>query len=107
MAKFSIGIDYGTESARALLLNLETAEEVASSTMNYPHGVMDEKLPDGTVLPQDWALEHPDDYIEVLKKIIPDVIIKSGINKDDVVGIGIDFTACTMLPIKKRWYTFV
>jgi len=101
MAKFSIGIDYGTESARALLLNLETAEEVASSTMNYPHGVMDEKLPDGTVLPQDWALEHPDDYIEVLKKIIPDVINQSGINKDDVVGIGIDFTACTMLPIKK------
>jgi len=101
MAKFSIGIDYGTESARALLLNLDTAEEVASSTMNYPHGVMDERLPDGTVLPQDWALEHPDDYIEVLKKIIPDVIMKSGINKDDVVGIGIDFTACTMLPIKK------
>ncbi|ADH61391.1 L-ribulokinase [Thermoanaerobacter mathranii subsp. mathranii str. A3] len=101
MAKYSIGIDYGTESARALLLNLETGEEVATSVMNYPHGVMDEELPDGTKLPQDWALQHPDDYIEVLKKIVPDVINQAGIDKADVIGLGIDFTACTMLPIKK------
>ena len=101
MAKYSIGIDYGTESARALLLNIETGEEVATSVMNYPHGVMDEELPDGTKLPQDWALQHPDDYIEVLKKIVPDVINQAGIDKADVIGLGIDFTACTMLPIKK------
>jgi L-ribulokinase len=101
MAKYSIGIDYGTESARALLLNLETGEEVATSVMNYPHGVMDEELPDGTKLPQDWALQHPDDYIEVLKKIVADVINQAGIDKADVIGLGIDFTACTMLPIKK------
>lgn len=101
MAKYSIGIDYGTESARALLLNIDTARELESSVMAFPHGVMDEKLPDGTKLGQDWALEHPDDYIEVLKTIIPDVIKKSGVNKDDIIGIGIDFTACTILPIKK------
>ncbi|MDP9750428.1 ribulokinase [Thermoanaerobacter pentosaceus] len=101
MAKYSIGIDYGTESARALLLNLETGEQVATSVMNYPHGVMDEELPDGTKLPQNWALQHPDDYIEVLKKIVPDVINQAGIDKADVIGLGIDFTACTMLPIKK------
>jgi L-ribulokinase len=101
MAKYSIGIDYGTESARALLLNLQTGEEVASSVMKYPHGVMDEELTDGTKLPQDWALQHPDDYIEVLKKIVPDVIKQAGIDKDDVIGLGIDFTSCTMLPIKK------
>jgi len=101
MGKYSIGIDYGTESARALLLNLETGEEVASSAMNYHHGVMDEELPDGTKLPQYWALEHPDDYIQILKKIVPDVIRHGRINKDDVIGLGIDFTSCTMLPIKK------
>ncbi|SHF63815.1 L-ribulokinase [Caldanaerobius fijiensis DSM 17918] len=101
MAKYSIGVDYGTESARALLLNIDTAQEVASSAMAYPHGVMDETLPDGTPLGQDWALEHPDDYIEVLKVIIPDVLKQAGVSKDDVIGIGIDFTACTVLPIKK------
>lgn len=99
MAKYTIGIDYGTESARALLLNLDTAEEVATSAMNYPHGVMDEKLPNGTPLPPDWALQHPDDYIEVLKHIIPEVT--KGIDKNDIIGIGIDFTSCTILPVKK------
>ncbi|MDK2992302.1 MAG: L-ribulokinase, partial [Clostridiales bacterium] len=59
MAKYTIGIDYGTESARALLLNLDTAEEVATTAMNYPHGVMDERLPNGMALPPDWALQHP------------------------------------------------
>ncbi|MBZ4665133.1 ribulokinase, partial [Mahella sp.] len=99
MAKYTIGIDYGTESARALLLNLDTAEEVATAAMNYPHGVMDERLPNGIPLPPDWALQHPDDYIEVLKHIIPEVI--KGIDKEDVIGIGIDFTSCTILPTKK------
>lgn len=99
MAKYTIGIDYGTESARALLLNLDTAEEVATSAMNYPHGVMDEKLPNGMPLPPDWALQHPDDYIEVLKHIIPEVT--KGIDKNDIIGIGIDFTSCTILPVKK------
>jgi len=99
LAKYTIGIDYGTESARALLLNLDTAEEVATSAMNYPHGVMDEKLPNGTPLPPDWALQHPDDYIEVLKHIIPEVT--KGIDKNDIIGIGIDFTSCTILPVKK------
>ncbi|MCY6484673.1 ribulokinase [Clostridium aestuarii] len=101
MSKYSIGIDYGTESARALLVNLETAEDICNAVMAYPHGVMSECLPDGTKLSNDWALEHPDDYIEVLKTIIPSVIEKSGIDTKDVVGIGIDFTACTILPIKE------
>jgi L-ribulokinase len=99
VAKYTIGIDYGTESARALLLNLDTAEEVATAAMNYPHGVMDERLPNGMALPPDWALQHPDDYIEVLKHIIPEVI--KGIDKEEVIGIGIDFTSCTILPTKK------
>jgi len=101
VAKYSIGIDYGTESARALLLNLDTAEEVATAAMNYPHGVMDEKLPNGMLLPPDWALQYPDDYIEVLKYIIPEVLSKSGVSKEDVIGLGIDFTSCTILPTKK------
>ncbi len=101
MAKFSIGIDFGTQSGRAVLVNVETGEEVATSVKEYTHGVMDESLPDGTKLPHDWALQHPQDYIEVLATTVPDVLKKAGVSKDDVIGIGIDFTACTMLPIKK------
>jgi len=100
MPKYALGIDFGTESARALLVNLDTAEEAATSVMRYPHGVMDEALPDGSVLPPDWALQHPGDYLEVLRHIVPEVLRQAGVSKDDVIGLGIDFTACTMLPMK-------
>ncbi len=47
MAKYSIGLDFGTLSGRALLLNLETGEELASAVCDYPHGVMDREMPWG------------------------------------------------------------
>ena len=101
MAKYSIGVDYGSESARALLLNINTGEEVASATMIYPHIVMSEKLPCGKKLDPFWALQHPKDYIDVLEFTVKKVLEVSKVNKEDIIGLGIDFTACTILPIKK------
>lgn len=100
MKKYSIGVDFGTQSGRALLVEVETGREVASAVKEYTHGVMDEYLPDGvTPLEVDWALQHPYDYLEVLQVTIPEVLRRAGISAEDVIGIGIDFTACTMLPI--------
>ena len=97
--KYSIGVDYGTLSGRAVLVDLETGQELAAAILEYPHAVMDEYLPDGkTKLGQDWALEHPQDYLDVLGYTIPKVLKETGVNAADVVGIGIDFTACTILP---------
>lgn len=101
MAKYTIGVDYGTLSGRAVLVNVKTGEEVASSVYEYPHGVMDSELPSGKKLGKDWALEHPMDYLEVLYNTIPAVIKESGISGDDVIGIGTDFTACTLVACKK------
>ncbi len=101
MSKYSIGVDYGTLSGRALIVNVETGEELASSVYEYPHSVMSETLPCGKKLGFDWALQHPQDYLDVLYNTIPDVLRQSGISADDVVGIGLDFTACTILPAKK------
>ena len=84
MAKYAIGLDYGTLSGRALVVNVETGEELASSIYEYPHAVMDEALPCGKKLGQDWALQHPQDYIDVLSTTIPDAIKKSGIDANDV-----------------------
>ena len=70
MAKYSIGIDYGTLSARALLLNIQTGEEVCVSEMAYPHGVMDECLPsaDGTPLCKAEGFEDtPHAYVKLWK----------------------------------------
>ncbi len=100
MAKYTIGVDYGSLSGRAVLVNVKTGEEVASSVYEYPHAVMDETLWDGTELGPDWALQHPQDYLDVLGKTIPAVLKESGINPEDVIGVGTDFTACTILPVK-------
>lgn len=97
---YSIGIDYGTLSARTLLLELETGKEVACSQKAYTHSVMDQELPDGTKLGKDWALQHPQDYIEALKETVSAVVRQAGIKTEQVIGVGIDFTACTVLPVK-------
>ncbi|MCD6322785.1 MAG: ribulokinase [Clostridiales bacterium] len=100
--KYAIGVDYGTQSGRAVVVDLNTGNILAQSVKEYTHGVMDEYLPDGvTKLGPDWALEHPADYIEVLELTIPDVLEKSGIKAADIVGVGIDFTACTLISVDK------
>ncbi|MFD0682758.1 MULTISPECIES: ribulokinase [unclassified Paenibacillus] len=98
--KYAIGVDYGTESGRAVLVDLTDGTEVADHVTPYPHNVIDEQLPDSNMkLEFDWALQHPGDYIEVLKQSVPAVMKASGVDPADVIGLGIDFTACTMLPV--------
>jgi L-ribulokinase len=100
MAKYSIGVDYGTQSGRAVLVEVGTGREVATAVKEYTHGVMDVFLPDGKIkLEHDWALQHPADYLEVLEITVPEVLKKAQVSADDVIGLGIDFTACTVLPI--------
>ena len=100
--KYSIGLDYGTQSGRAVLVDVSSSEVIAQATKMYTHGVMDEFLPDGTKLEPDWAIEHPADYIEVLEVTVPAVLKESGVDPADVIGMAIDFTACTMLPVDKE-----
>ncbi|MEI3605211.1 ribulokinase [Pseudogracilibacillus sp. SE30717A] len=97
--KYVIGIDFGTDSGRALLVDTKTGEELAVSVHSYAHGVLDEYLPDGTLLEKDWALQHPNDYLDVLITTVNEVLKLSRVNVEDVIGIGIDFTSCTMLPL--------
>ncbi|KRE22739.1 ribulokinase [Paenibacillus sp. Soil522] len=98
--KYAIGVDYGTQSGRAVLVDLSNGAEIAEHVTPYTHHVIDEKLPvSGIKLEYDWALQHPLDYIEVLELSVPAVMKESGIDPADIIGLGIDFTACTMLPI--------
>lgn len=100
--KYAIGVDYGTQSGRAVLVDVSEGTVIAQSTKMYTHGVMEEYLPDNTKLKPDWAVEHPADYLEVLELTIPAVLKESGVNPQDVVGMSIDFTACTMLPVDQE-----
>ena len=100
MSKYAIGIDFGTQSGRAVLVSLSDGREIADHVTPYPHGVIDEVLPEsGVRLDHEWALQHPGDYLEVIRRSVPAVIRESGIDPNDVIGIGIDFTSCTMLPV--------
>ncbi len=101
MTKYAIGVDFGTESGRAVLVDVADGREVATSVYPYSHGVIDEKLPEsGVRLEPDWALQDPEDYLRTFQTTIPAVLKESGVNPADVIGLGVDFTACTMLPVK-------
>jgi L-ribulokinase len=99
--KYAIGLDFGTESGRAVLVELSTGAELATAIHEYANGVIDRRLPapdDDVILEPDWALQDPDDYVATIRSTVPRLLADTGIDPAEVVGLGIDFTACTMLP---------
>ena len=102
MKNYTIGIDFGTLSGRALLVDASDGREIASAVHDYADGVIDRHLPGSSLaLAPDWALQNPADYLAVLRVTVPAVLRSSGIDPKDVKGIGIDFTACTFMPTRR------
>ena len=96
---YVIGVDYGTLSGRALVVRVSDGAELASAVHEYEHAVIERTLPaSGAKLPPDWALQDPDDYREVLRRTVPEALAAAGVAPEQVIGIGVDFTACTVLP---------
>jgi L-ribulokinase len=96
---YVIGIDYGTLSGRAVVVRVSDGAELGSGVFEYPHAVVTDRLPGGSErLPADWALQVPNDYREVLRNAVPAAVKEAGIDPANVIGIGTDFTACTMVP---------
>ena len=97
--RYVLGIDFGTLSGRALLVNAHTGQEVAWADHPYKNGVIEETLPGRKKrLKPLTSLQDPADYIEVLKKAVPRVMGLAKAKPEQVLGIGVDFTSCTMLP---------
>lgn len=97
--KYTIGIDFGTESARAVLVDVNNGDIAASAVYQYFHGVITETLPESKVaLDPDWALQHPNDYLNALKRTLPKLLKASQINPGQVIAIGTDFTGSTIMP---------
>lgn len=100
MGKYTVGIDFGTLSGRAIVVDVENGNEISSAALEYKNGVISKCLVNFQVrLENDFALQDPDDYLEVLNMTISSALDKANIDKKDVIGIGIDFTSCTMMPI--------
>src|SRR6516225_3536227 len=101
MPACALGLDFGTESVRALVVDLACGSELGTSVVPYAHGVIESVLPGATEpLPRDWALQDPADYWSALETAIPAALRLAEVAPDAVVGIGVDFTSCTMLPAR-------
>jgi L-ribulokinase len=99
--RYAVGIDFGTESGRAVLVDVADGTEVGAAVYPYRNGVVDERLPapdDDVELEHDWALQDPQDYVRTFQEAVPRLLAETGVDPADVIGVGIDFTACTMLP---------
>ena len=95
-----VGVDFGTLSGRAVVVRVDDGSELGSAVHPYAHGVTDRKLAaTGQTLPPDWALQVPSDYLAVLRAAVPEALAASGVRPEAVIGIGTDFTACTILPV--------
>ena len=115
MSNYTIGIDFGTQSARVLIVEVETGREILCKEEVYAHGVIDQKLPDCNILlGKDWALQDPRDYLQVLEKTVPQTVKEAGIEPEQIIGIGVDSTTSTLMPVdemgtplcmKEEWRT--
>lgn len=98
MARYTVGMDFGTESARAVVVDVATGAVVFTATQPYARAVIDRRLPgSSTPLPPDWALQHPQDWVDAAAALLSEVGRR--IRADDIIGVGIDFTSCTVLPV--------
>lgn len=110
--KYVIGLDYGTLSARAVLVSVNDGSVIAESVYSYPHGILRsvaKSISDGadlsggeegsTELPADYALQEIDDYINAMYHTVREVVEKSNCQAQNVIGIGIDATSSTFLPL--------
>ncbi len=98
-AQYSLGFDFGTESVRVLVVDTRDGRIAGQAARNYPHGVIDDTLPTGGgKLPGDYALQHPQDWITSAAEACAEAMKAAAASPDWIVGIGVDFTSCTMLP---------
>ena len=98
--QYVIGVDFGTLSGRAVVVRVSDGEELGSAVVEYPNAVMDRTLAaSGERLPPAWALQDPDDYLQVLREAVPGAVREAGIDASDVIGIATDFTASSPLPV--------
>ena len=99
-SKYAIGLDFGTNSVRALIADVATGEEVATSVRDYKRGQA------GVVLdPRDphLARQDPADYVAgmeaAVRRTLRQAAARQGFSARDVIGIGVDTTGSTPLPV--------
>ena len=101
MANFAIGLDFGTNSCRSVIINVDNGEELATSVYSYPSGEL------GIITDQtdpNVARQNPQDYISGLEFIIKESLSGAerdfpDFDSDNIIGIGVDTTGSTPIPV--------
>ena len=102
MPRYSLGLDFGTESVRAIIVDVSDGTIAGLANRPYPNGVIDRKAPvSGDDLPSDYALQHPVDWLNSMAIACRSAMTEANATADQVIGVGVDFTSCTMLPTLK------
>jgi L-ribulokinase len=99
--RYCVGVDFGSESGRVVVVDVADGAEVGTAVSEYRNGVIADRLPPphaSVELEPEWALQDPDDYLRVLAEAVPAALANAAVDAADVLGIGIAFTSCTMLP---------
>jgi len=96
--QYSIGIDYGTSSVRSIVVNCGNGQIIGSSVFEYSHGE------NGVITDDDPNLsrQHPLDYIDGLKQTVKNAVLDADIDPDLIIGIGVDATASTPIPLNEN-----
>jgi L-ribulokinase len=95
--RYVVGVDFGTLSGRAVVVRVADGLTVGTAVRSYAHAVMERSLA-GAALPPAWALQDPQDYLDVLAAAVPAAVADAGVGAGEVIGISVDFTACTVMP---------
>lgn len=99
---YTLGVDFGSTSCRTIAVDVRDGKVISTVDVLYSHGVITEKLPNGFALPRKrTALQVPNDYLKALTTGIHSILNEPEIIREQIIGIGIDFTASTILPVAK------
>ncbi|MEO1614642.1 MAG: ribulokinase [Planctomycetota bacterium] len=97
----SLGLDFGTESVRAILVDAH-GRQLGLASDDFASGQITTHLPGTeTALPARYALQDPDDWIKSACRATRQALQQANLDGSSVVGIGVDFTSCTMLPTRR------
>ena len=104
MGKYSIGLDFGTLSARAIVVDVENGNTMATSVVGYQDAVIEKVLPGTSIsVPDEFALQNPQDYIDALESLLSDVWKKAKIQSEDIIGIGVASTSSTVICLNENY----
>lgn len=104
MKKYSIGVDFGSLSARAVIYNVSNGDCIHSVETLYEHAIYETVHPyTNEPLPVASSLQLPEDFSQALGRSVKTVIQESGIQPEEVVGISVDCTSCSLIPVDNNY----